>query len=60
MFTFTFVIIENETEVSFFNREAYDKFKLNPEVCVLALFATAQYILRYDRLGGMFDVHQSC
>jgi hypothetical protein len=24
--------VENETEVSFFNRELYEKFKLNPEV----------------------------
>ncbi|WWC57929.1 uncharacterized protein I303_100464 [Kwoniella dejecticola CBS 10117] len=23
---------QNETEISFFNRESYDKFKLNPEV----------------------------
>lgn len=24
---------ENETEVSFFNSEAYQKYKLNPEIC---------------------------
>ncbi|KAF9218520.1 hypothetical protein BS17DRAFT_791249 [Gyrodon lividus] len=24
--------LENESEVSFFNREAYEKFKLNPEI----------------------------
>lgn len=24
--------LENETEVSFFNRQAYDQFKLNPQV----------------------------
>jgi hypothetical protein len=26
-------VAENETEVSIFNRELYDTFKANPEVC---------------------------
>jgi len=28
----TYAGFENETEVSFFSREAYEKFKLNPEI----------------------------
>ncbi len=28
------IFIENETELSFFNREAYETFKTNPAVCL--------------------------
>ena len=31
-------IAENETEVSFFNRELYEAFKVNPEVCSTLTF----------------------
>jgi hypothetical protein len=39
-----FFVAENETEVSFFNRELYEAFKANPEVglanvCFFLLFA---------------------
>jgi hypothetical protein len=34
---------ENETEVSLFNRELYEKFKLNPEVRPLLLGGSFLY-----------------
>lgn len=44
-------ITENETEVSFFNREAYEAFKAHPEVSSSdsCNTASAQY---YSRLNG--------
>ena len=30
--TLSFAFLENETEVSFFSRQLYEQFKVNPEV----------------------------
>lgn len=41
-------VIVNETEFSMFNREAYEAFKLNPEVC-LFLLLKASFSARGER-----------
>ena len=41
---------ENETEISLFNREAYDHFKLNPEVC-LSPCLSCRHELMIDQVG---------
>ena len=44
---------ENETEVSLFNRELYEKFKTNPTVPILFFFVSAASDegLTVDKLG---------
>ena len=44
-------ITENETEISFFNRDLYENFKLNPEV--LPLFTHHLYGASYLCLDSM-------
>ena len=47
---------ENETEVSFFSRDLYESFKLNPEVLPLfSRYLIVSYISR--RLGGKVESH---
>jgi hypothetical protein len=49
-------IPENETEVSLFNREMYEKFKLNPEVlCPIyaALVMLASFCRVVDSMGKL-------
>ena len=47
--------VENETEVSFFNRELYEKFKLNPEVRTFWLNLVSRAEIRVTRHGGIED-----
>jgi hypothetical protein len=48
-------VTENETEVSFFNRDLYENFKLNPQVlCSLAISIVSH--IPY-RLGGNVEFH---
>jgi hypothetical protein len=45
-------VLENETEISFFNRTAYEAFKQNPEVCIF--YVALLFILIFFRFGGIF------
>lgn len=49
--------LENETEVSLFNRELYDQFKLNPEVHVRYKYAGISMAYKWmSRLAGTFKI----
>lgn len=52
-------ITENETEISFFNRDLYENFKLNPQV--LPLFSHHLYgcFISLPRLDGNVEFHTS-
>lgn len=42
-------ITENESEISFFNRDLYEIFRLNPQVLVLSLSYACSYISTQTR-----------
>jgi hypothetical protein len=47
-------ISENETEVSFFNREMYESFKLNPQVfSIPATLHSSFILLNVDSMGKL-------
>ena len=55
----TLAFLENETEVSFFSRQLYEQFKVNPEVGdhkfpnIIPLLM----VLTLDQMGGLAEIH---
>src|SRR6266576_1460543 len=50
-------ITENETEVSFFNRDLYEHFKLNPQVLPCSLTILWVFHISLLRLDGNVEFH---
>jgi hypothetical protein len=58
-FKLTIRILENETEVSFFNRELYEAFKINPEVRLfLPSLAISSLVVPLDQMVA-FDARST-